>query len=126
MTKELESARKLCGMLRMSKGLSDDGVGKIFRNLLPMRTVCPLLLEVIYCLHQCVRLPFYLWWVMCFLEVSLSYVSYLILGFIHSEISTIALIPIVCNLYCLQVFLDPSETTITVMVAPITMAMMLM
>ena len=31
----------------------------------------------------------------------------------------IALIPLLSNLYCLQVFLDLSETIITVMVAPI-------
>ena len=51
--------------------------------------------------------------------------SNLILDLIHSEIFMIDLIPLFCHLYSLQVFLDPSETTITVMVAPITMMMML-
>ena len=51
-------------------------------------------------------------------------VSDLILDFIHSEIIMIALIPLLNKLYCFQVFLDPSDTTITVMVSPLIMMMM--
>ena len=46
-------------------------------------------------------------------------------GFIHSGNFIIYLIPILCHLCFLQVVLDPLETTITVMVAPIIMMMML-
>ena len=47
----------------------------------------------------------------------MSDVSDLILDFIHSEIFIIALIILLLNLYFLQVFLDTSETIITIMVA---------
>ena len=47
------------------------------------------------------------------------------IGLIHLENFIIALIPLLRNLYCLHVFLSPSETTITVVVAPIIMMIML-
>ena len=65
------------------------------------------------------------WCGLCRPEVILRSVSNLILDFIHSEIVMIDIIPLFRNLYLLQVFLAPSETTITVMVAPIIIMMML-
>ena len=61
MTKDTVSTGNFCGLLRMSEGLEDDGEGKVvqmklrrlmlFENLLPMRTLCPLLLGLLYRLH---------------------------------------------------------------------------
>ena len=64
----------------------------------------------------------------CFLGLFIPEVSWwpvldLILYLIHSIIVIIDLIPCFCHLYFLKTFLDPSETTITVMVAPIIMTM---
>ena len=91
-----------------------------------MQTVCPLLLELMYFLQRRTRLHVCWWWGLCHLEVSLSAVSDLILDFIHSKNFMIALVPLLCNLYCLQVLLAPSETTITMIVPPIMMMMMMM
>ena len=71
------------------------------------------------------RLLLYCWWGLCCLEVSLRTVSDLILDLIHSKNFMIDLIPLFFNLYILQVFLAPSDTTINVMVANIMMMMML-
>ena len=59
------------------------------------------------------------------MEISFSDVSDLFLDFIHSEIVIIALIILLRYLYFLQVFLDPSETIISVMVDRIIVIMML-
>ena len=92
-------------------------------NLFPKRKVCSLLLGLMYlfqphlwlCLFVCLGLgrPY----------ISLCRVSDLILDLIHFKIVMIDLTPLFCHLYFLQIFLDPSETTITVMVNPIIMMM---
>ena len=94
-------------------------------NLLPIRTVCPLLLGIQYLLQRRVRFLFCFWWVLCCLDISLRTVSDLILYLIPSEIFMVYIIPLFLHLYLLQVFLDPSDTTTTVMVSPIIMMMML-
>ena len=118
----------------MSKVLADDEFRKavqinlrhllLFWYLFLMQTVSPLLFGLMYCLHQRERLCVCWEWGMCHLEVSLSALSDLILDFIYSEIFMIALVLLLCNLYCLQVLLAPLETTITVIMPPIMMMMM--
>ena len=93
--------------------------------LLPIRKVCPLLLGLTYLLQPCLWLCFFICLGLCWTEASLWSVSDLILDLIHSEIVIIDLIPRICHLYFLQIFLAPSDTTITVMVSPIMMMMML-
>ena len=91
----------------------------------PIQKVFPLLLFISHFLQPRMRLYFCVWLSMCHPEVSLISVSNLILYFIHYEIVMIDLIPLFRHLYFLQVFLDPSETTITVMVDPIIIMMTL-
>ena len=93
-------------------------------NLLPIGVVFPLLLGVSYRLQLRV-ICFCDWWSLCRPEVSLRYVSNLILDLIHSEIVIIDFIPLFHNLYLLQVLLASSETTIIVTVDLIMMMMML-
>ena len=122
-------------MLQTYGGLADDGSGKavqmtlrlrmLFREFLPMWSVHPICLGLMYFLHRHVRLHGCRWWALCCLGVSLSTVSYLILYFIHSEIVIISIIPLLLKLYPLQVLLDPLETIITAMVDPIIMMMVL-
>ena len=94
-------------------------------DFLPIQMRCPLLLGVRYHLQCCVWLLLRFWWGMCRLDVSLRTVSDLILDLIHYEIFMIDLIPPFRNFYILQVVLDPSETTITMMVDPIIMMVIL-
>ena len=133
--KESGSTGNFWGLLQMLEGLSDDcevkdvqmilGRVLLLKKHLSIRTVCPLLFGVRYFLQRSMRLIFCDWWGLFHLEVSLRSVSNLILDLIHSEIFIIDLMPLFCNLYILQVFLDPSETNIFVMVAPIIIVMML-
>ena len=60
-TKESESTRNFCGMLQTYGGLADDGAGKavqmtlrlrmLFREFLPMWSVHPICLGLMYFLH---------------------------------------------------------------------------
>ena len=133
--KESESDENFWGLQRMSERLSGDRerkavlmtLGRWIRpwHLFPIREVCPIILGLRYILQLRLQLCFCVWWGLCRPEVSLISVSNLILDFIHSEIFMIDLIPLFRHLYFLKVFLAPSETTITVMVAPIIMMIML-
>ena len=133
--KESGSTGNFWGLLQMLEGLSDDcevkdvqmilGRVLLLKKHLSIRTVCPLLFGVRYFLQRSMRLIFCDWWGLFHLEVILRSVSNLILDLIHSEIFIIDLIPLFCNLYFLQVFLDPLENTIIMMVSPIIMMMML-
>ena len=119
----------------MLERLSGDSDGKSMQmtlgcrmclgQLLPIRTVFPLLLGVRCFFQPHLRLFLYAWWGLCLPEVSLRYLSNLILYFIHSDIVIIYIIPLFQHLYYLQFFLDTLETNTTLMVAPIIMMMML-
>ena len=93
-------------------------------HLLPMRTVFHLLFGVMYLLKPRLRFCLSICLGMCCPEVSWWLVSDLTLDLIHSVILIIDLIPRLRHLYFLQTFLAPSETNITVMVAPIIMIIM--
>ena len=95
-------------------------------NLFPIRTVCPIILGAMYIFKLCLKFCLLVCLGLCCPEVSLWSVSDLILDLIHSEIVMIDLTPRFCHLYFLQIFLAPSETTITVMVDPIIMMMMML
>ena len=99
---------------------------RILGHLLLMRTVCTLLFRVMYILQPRFRLCLFACLGLCFPEVSWWSVSDLILDLIHSIIVIIDRIPRFRHFYFLYTFLDPSETTITVMVSPMMMMMTMM
>ena len=94
-------------------------------HLLTMRTVFPLLFGVIYFLQSRLKLCLFVCLGLCGTDVSWWSVSDLILDLIHSIIVIIDLIPHFRHFYFLHTLIAPSETTITLVVAPIMMMMTL-
>ena len=115
--------------------LSGDSEGKAVQmtlglcirlgHVLPIRTVFPLILGVMYILKPRLRLCLFVWLCLCRPDFFLWSVSDFILDLIHSEIVMIDLIPLFRHSYFLPVFLAPLEKTTTVMVSPIIVLIML-
>ena len=130
MVKESESTEKFWGLQQRLELLCGDSEGRAvlitLGHLLSIRILCLLLFRLIYLLQLCLRLCLSICLGLCCPEVRWWSVSDLILNLIHSIIVIIDLIPRFHHLYLLQTFLAPSETTITAIVAPIIITMMLM
>ena len=132
--KESESTAKFWGLQRILELLCGDSEGRSVSmtlgrcsrlgHFLPMRELCPILFGVMYLLQLRLQLCLFVYLGMCRPEVRWCLVSDLILDLIHYVIIIIYLIPRFRHLYFLWTFLDPSETTITVMVSPIIIMMM--
>ena len=121
--KESECNENFWGLQRMLKRVSGDRYGMSVKitlgclrrmgNLLLIRRRCPLLLGEMYLFQPLLWLCLFVCLGIWRPEVSLWFVSDLMLYLIHDEIFIINLIPLFCQLYFLWILLAPSDTTIT-------------